>query len=71
MAKKAVKRRVLTPREIEVLRLFSKGARPRQIANNLGISERTVRHHLDRAQRKLFAKHAAHAVAIAIRRALL
>ena len=39
----------LTPRQWEVLRLVAKGAGNRQIARTLGISDATVRRHLENA----------------------
>jgi DNA-binding CsgD family transcriptional regulator len=61
----------LTPREIEVMRLYSIGSRPRQIAQGLGIKVSTARDHLRNAQKKLGARHVSHAVALAIRGNLL
>ena len=61
----------LTARELEVLRLVSRGLRSGDIAARLGISARTVENH----KRNLFAKlnvHSeAHAVALAVRAGLL
>jgi len=57
----------LSPRELEVLRLYSLGSRPRKIAQHLGLNELTVRDHLKHAQRKLSAEHLGHAIALAIR----
>lgn len=61
----------LTARELEVLRLASRGLRSGDIAARLGISVRTVENH----KRNLFAKlnvHSeAHAVALAVRTGLL
>jgi DNA-binding CsgD family transcriptional regulator len=37
----------LTEREVEVLRLASRGLTRRTVAEVLGISENTVRHHLE------------------------
>ncbi|MFI6766678.1 LuxR family transcriptional regulator [Streptomyces sp. NPDC050355] len=55
----------LTPRELDVLRLISRGLANRQIARGLGISEKTVKNHLsaiyakigaaDRTQAAMFA----------------
>ena len=60
-------RTALTPRELAVLRLLSRGKRIRQIASHLGLGEETVRSHFKMAQQKLAAKSQAHAVAEAIR----
>ena len=40
-------RRNLTDREVEVLRLASKGMSRKDVADILGITENTVRHHLE------------------------
>lgn len=61
----------LSAREIEVLRLYSIGDRPREIAHHLGIAEMTVRDHLKTIKKKLGAWHISHAVALAIRGHLL
>lgn len=57
----------LSPRELEVLRLYSLGSRPRQIAGHLGLQEPTIRDHLKHAQKKLGAQHLGHACTLAIR----
>jgi two-component system response regulator NreC len=44
---------LLTPREIEVLHLIARGCTNRQIAEELGISERTVRDHRTNVSDKL------------------
>ncbi len=61
----------LTPREIEVLRLTATGARSSQIANDLGISERTVKAHLANIYQKLGVESRAAAVAIAVQKQLV
>ncbi len=43
----------LSPREIEVLRLIGRGLAPRDIADRLGISARTVHAHRENLKRKL------------------
>jgi LuxR family quorum sensing-dependent transcriptional regulator len=53
----------LTPRETEVLRLYSLGSRVREISQHLGIREWTVRAHLRHIQKKLDARHLGHAIA--------
>lgn len=45
--------KVLTPREIEVIRLVANGMRNREIAQKLAISEGTVKIHLHRSYEKL------------------
>lgn len=44
---------VMSPREIEVLRLVAKGLANKQIGRSLGISERTVKAHLGRVFRQI------------------
>ena len=62
---------VLTERELEVLRAASRGERSKEIALHLGISERTVKAHLDSVYNKLGVDSRAAAVATAIERRLL
>lgn len=62
---------VLTERELEVLRAASRGARSKEIALHLGISERTIKAHLDSIYNKLGVDSRAAAVATAIERGLL
>ncbi|MBX7236979.1 MAG: response regulator transcription factor [Caldilineales bacterium] len=61
----------LTERELEVLRAASRGERSKEIALHLGISERTVKAHLDSVYNKLGVDSRAAAVATAIQRGLL
>ena len=61
----------LTERELEVLRAASRGERSKEIALHLGISERTVKAHLDSVFNKLGVDSRAAAVATAIQRGLL
>ena len=61
----------LTVREREVLRLLAGGARSRDVAETLFISERTVKNHVASAMRKLNASTRAEAVAKAIQLGLL
>jgi DNA-binding NarL/FixJ family response regulator len=62
---------LLTPRELAVLRLVAAGQSNRQIAESLGISERTVKVHVTAIFNKLGADNRAQAVALAGRRGLL
>jgi RNA polymerase sigma factor (sigma-70 family) len=55
----------LTAREREVLRLLALGRTQREIAKQLGISDKTVSSHLQRVLEKLRVHSRAHAVAIA------
>jgi DNA-binding CsgD family transcriptional regulator len=61
----------LTPRELAVLRLVSGGAQCREVAEELGLGEETVRSHLKKAQSKLGARSRTHAVAEALRQHLI
>ena len=61
----------LTAREQEVLRLLAGGARTRDVAEALFISERTVKTHVANAMQKLGANTRAEAVARAIQLGLL
>jgi DNA-binding CsgD family transcriptional regulator len=58
-------RNALSVREREILRLYSLGSRPRDIAEFAGISERTVRQHLTNIQKKLGARHIGQALTLA------
>jgi DNA-binding CsgD family transcriptional regulator len=60
----------LTPRELEVLRSLTRGARTSEIASELGIAERTVKAHLASIYQKLGVETRAAAVAAAIHRGL-
>lgn len=61
----------LSSRQIEVLRLVAMGASATSIADELSISEATVRTHVKNILERLGAKNRAHAVALAICRGLL
>jgi DNA-binding NarL/FixJ family response regulator len=61
----------LTTREREVLRLIAEGRPAKQIAQVLGISERTAKFHTGSLLRKLGADNRAQAVALAAQRGLL
>lgn len=56
----------LTAREIAILHCLAVGGRDKQIANKLGISVKTVNHHVKSIIKKLEAVSRAHAVAKAI-----
>jgi DNA-binding NarL/FixJ family response regulator len=62
---------VLSARELSVLRLVAAGQSNQQIAESLGITERTVKFHVTAVFNKLGADNRAQAVAIASRRGLL
>ena len=57
----------LTPRELEVLALVTKGLRNAEIAKRLVVSERTVDHHVGAILRKLGVRTRGHASAEAVR----
>jgi DNA-binding CsgD family transcriptional regulator len=61
----------LTPREIAVLRLVSKGRHCREVAQVLGLGDETIRSHLKKAQAKLGVRSQTHAVAEALRQNLI
>jgi DNA-binding NarL/FixJ family response regulator len=52
----------LTEREDEILRLIARGARDREIAEQLFISESTVKKHVQNVLRKLHARNRVEAV---------
>jgi DNA-binding NarL/FixJ family response regulator len=62
---------VLTPRELEVLRLVANGLPNKTIAHQLSISEHTVKFHVGSILTKLDASSRTEAVTIATRRGLL
>lgn len=62
---------VVTNRELEVLRLLFDGLSARQIATNLGLSERTVNTHVANVYRKLGASNRVEAIRIAMRLGML
>ena len=61
----------LTPRELSSLRLMADGKTNKEIANNLGISERTVKTHLGHLFEKLGVTSRTEAVKVATRRGLV
>ena len=61
----------LTPRELSTLRLMADGKANKEIANDLGISERTVKTHLGHLFEKLGVTSRTEAVKIATRRGLV
>ncbi len=66
-----VEPRALTPREAEVLELLADGLANKQIAHRLGISDHTVKFHVDAIMRRLGAANRAEAVRQGIRRGVL
>jgi len=61
----------LTPRELEVLRLLTKGAANKEIARQIGVAEVTVKLHTRRILEKLGVRNRAAAAAIAVRTGLV
>ena len=61
----------LTPRELGTLRLIADGKSNKEIANDLGISERTVKTHLGHLFEKLGVTSRKEAVKVATRRGLV
>jgi DNA-binding NarL/FixJ family response regulator len=61
----------LTARELDVLRLVAQGRGNRDIAAELGITEFTVKAHVQSVLSKLDASDRTHAVTIAVKRGLL
>jgi len=62
---------LLTPRQLAILRLIAAGQSNQQIADSLGITERTVKFHVTALFNKLGADNRAQAVALGSRRGLL
>jgi len=61
----------LTARELDVLRLLGQGQRNREIADELGLAEPTVKIHVNNLLRKLEAKDRTEAAVIALKRGLI
>ena len=62
---------VLTPREIDVLRLIAGGYANKQIAGKLSLTEETVKSHIKNILAKLGASDRTHAVTIALKRGII
>jgi two-component system response regulator DegU len=61
----------LTPREMEILNHVAQGLLNKQIANQLGISEQTIKNHVTSILRKLNANARTEAVVLALKRGLV
>jgi DNA-binding NarL/FixJ family response regulator len=61
----------LTPRELEILRAVAGGLKNRQIADQLSLTEQTVKNHLSRIMHKLGVPNRTHAVTFAVRQGWL
>jgi DNA-binding NarL/FixJ family response regulator len=62
---------VLSPREIEILRMIAEGLGNKEIASKLGISDHTVKFHISSIFAKLGAANRAEAVTLGIRQGLI
>jgi DNA-binding NarL/FixJ family response regulator len=62
---------MLTPREVDVLRLVAKGHANKEIAAHLSLTEETVKSHIRNILARLEAKDRTHAVAIGIKRGII
>ena len=62
---------ILTPREIEVLRMIAEGLGNKEIASKLSISDHTVKFHISSIFAKLGATNLAEAVTLGIRHGLI
>ncbi|MEX2540769.1 MAG: LuxR C-terminal-related transcriptional regulator [Trueperaceae bacterium] len=67
----ATRRRLLTPRELEVLEALAHGQRIKRVAGQLNISENTVKQHVMNVRHKLGAPDRITAVLCAIRDGLI
>lgn len=61
----------LTPRQVEILQLLTKGYRDRRVAVELGIAHNTIHAHMRNILYALGARNRTHAVAIALRRGII
>ncbi|WP_257305973.1 response regulator [Geothrix campi] len=61
----------LTARELDVLRLLAQGQRNREIADELGLAEPTVKIHVNNLLRKLQVKDRTEATMVALRRGII
>jgi DNA-binding NarL/FixJ family response regulator len=62
---------VLTPREIDVLRLIAKGNANKEIAGKLSLTEETVKGHVKNILAKLGVHDRTHAVTIGLKRGII
>jgi DNA-binding NarL/FixJ family response regulator len=62
---------LLTPREVDVLRLIARGNANKEIAAQLSVSEETVKSRVKNILDKLGANDRTHAVTIAVRRGII
>jgi DNA-binding CsgD family transcriptional regulator len=62
---------MLTPRELDVLRLLAEGLSAKEVAIKLDITSRTVESHIDKLRLKTRARNRTHLVAQAMQLGLL
>ena len=62
---------MLTPRELDVLRLLARGLPNKQIAAQLAVNERTVKYHVSEILAKLEVTNRTEAVTVAASRGLI
>ncbi|GAB6174399.1 response regulator transcription factor [Paradesulfitobacterium aromaticivorans] len=65
------KRENLTQRQLEVLRMIAEGIAYRDVGKSLGLSERTVKYHVERILELLHLENRAQVIAYAARRGLV
>ena len=70
-ASSADRLKLLTSREEEVLQLVAEGRRTKEISASLGLSPRTVDHHIETVMKKLNLHSRAELISFAIRRGIL
>ena len=61
----------LTPREMEIIALIAQGCTNKQVGHALGISDNTVRHHVNSIMEKLHVSDRTEAVSIALKVGIL
>ena len=66
-----MRRREVTPRELEILELVARGMSNKDIATWCNISEQTVKNHVSYLLMKLEASNRTHAVTLALKSGLL
>jgi LuxR family quorum sensing-dependent transcriptional regulator len=57
----------ITPREMEVLKWVADGKTAWEMSTIIGLSEHTIRNHIENARKKFDAMNTAHMVALAFR----
>jgi two-component system response regulator DegU len=70
-SRQAESRSLLTPTELQVLKLVAEGRTAREIGEILFMAEKTVKNHLSSIYRKMNVRNSSHAVAEAYRQGLL